>query len=81
MPNIKSAKKKMRQDVKRTKKNATYKRSIQDIMKKATQSAGADKSKHISESYAAIDKAAKKGVIHKNKAARMKSQISRKKVA
>ncbi len=71
----------MRQDIKRAKKNTTYKRAVEDIMKKATKSAGTDKAKLISESYSAIDKAAKKGVIHKNKAARLKSQMSRKKVA
>ena len=76
MPNIRSAKKKMRQDVKRTKNNHVYERAVQDIMKKVTT---ADKSDSlISKAYSVIDKAVKKRIIHKHKAARLKSRVGRK---
>ncbi len=71
MPLIKSAKKKLRQDKKRTVANATYKKKYKVAMKKVTGS--------LTKVYSAIDKAAKKGIIHKNKAARLKSQAARKK--
>lgn len=77
MPNIKSAKKKMRQDIKRKAKNTTYTNKIASIMKKAAKSTEKNKEKIISEAYSVIDKAAKKGIIHANKAGRMKRGVSR----
>lgn len=70
MPIIKSAKKKQRQDKKRQARNAGYIAKY----KKATR---ASAKKSVAESYKAIDKAAKKGVIHKNKAARLKSRVAK----
>jgi len=75
MPNIKSAKKKLRQDAKKAKRNMTYKKTLAKTMKNM----GKMKSKDLSKAFSTIDKAAKKGVIHKNKAARLKSRISRSK--
>lgn len=75
MPNIKSAKKKLRQDAKRTKSNMTYKKTLVKTVKNM----GKMKSKDLKSAHSIIDKAAKKGVIHKNKAARLKSRISRSK--
>lgn len=75
MPNIKSAKKKLRQDAKREKQNMTYKKTL----KKTVKNMGKMKSKDLKKAFSTIDKAAKKGVIHKNKAARLKSRISRSK--
>lgn len=76
MPNIKSAKKKLRQDAKRTKQNMTYKKTVSKTVKKM----GKMKSSDLKKAFSTIDKAAKKGVIHKNKAARLKSRISRSKL-
>ncbi len=73
MPNIKSAKKKLRQDAKKTKNNATYKKTL----KKTLKNMGKMKSKDLSSAHSVIDKAAKKGAIHKNKAARLKSKVSK----
>lgn len=78
MPNIKSAKKKMRQDVKRTAKNTMYRSKIDDLIKKVKKSGKkAKKEELVATAYSAIDKAAKKNVIHKNKAGRLKRSVSR----
>lgn len=75
MPIIQSAKKKLRKDVKRTKRNLKYKDLIKKAMKAAIQKKG-DKAV-LKKAYSIIDKAAKEKIIHKNKAARLKSRISK----
>ncbi|MFA9288790.1 MAG: 30S ribosomal protein S20 [Weeksellaceae bacterium] len=77
MPNIKSAKKKMKQDVKRTQQNGMYKSRVEDIMKDARKGKMENKATFLSEAYSKIDKAAKKMVIHANRAKRLKSRVSR----
>lgn len=84
MPIIKSAKKKLRQDIKRTKQNKVYElayKKIMDEVRKAKKGQSAGKQgksdELLKKAYKAIDKAAKKHIIHKNKAARLKSQASR----
>ena len=74
MPIIKSAIKKMRQNIKKTSQNALKKTRMKQVMKTAK---GSGKTQSISEAYKAIDKAKKAGIIHKNKAARLKSSISK----
>jgi small subunit ribosomal protein S20 len=75
MPNIQSAKKKARQDKKRTTRNESYRKSVKNAIKALT---GGKKVKvALQKAYSLIDKAAKKKVIHKNKAARMKARISK----
>jgi small subunit ribosomal protein S20 len=73
MPIIKSAIKKQRQDAKRTSSNKRYdhefKKALRDV-KKGT-------AKSLEDVYSKIDKAAKKNVIHKKKASRLKSLASR----
>ncbi len=73
MPIIKSAKKRVKQTRKATVRNARTKRSLRDSLKlfskKPTASA---KSKAESN----LDKAAKKGLVHKNKVARKKRQLA-----
>jgi len=78
MPIIKSAKKKLRQDVKRRQANKKYEASYKEAVKKAKKNQ--DQSKLtglIKKAFSAIDKAIKKNVIHKNKGARLKSSISK----
>lgn len=72
MPIIKSAIKKVKQDKKRAALNRTLSRKLKDALKKTKKGAF-----NISEVYSVIDHAAKKGVIHKNKAGRLKSQVSK----
>lgn len=74
MPIIKSAKKKLKQDRKKSKQNARYTHTLQEIMKKFKKK---DKKITLNTAYAAIDRTAKKRIIHPHKAARLKSQIAR----
>jgi len=78
MPNIKSAKKKMRKDVKREKNNAFYIRAIEKAFKLISRmKAGDASSENLKKAVSVIDKAAKRKVIHKNKAARLKSRVTK----
>ncbi len=74
MPVIKSAKKKLRQDKKRTAQNKKVKDTLKDVIKKAKKSPS---EKTVKEAVKIIDKAAKQNIIHKNKAARIKSALSK----
>ncbi len=58
----------MKQDKKKTKLNFSYKKAYKESIKGK---------KDIKEVYSKIDKATKKGVLHKNKAARLKSQYAK----
>lgn len=73
MPIIKSAKKRARTARKATVRNAKTKRSMRSALKAFTKSPSA---KTFSAGMSEIDTAAKKHVIHKNKAARMKQRLS-----
>lgn len=74
MPITKSAKKALRQTKRRTDKNKNWKQKLKSAIKKAE----TQKSKEaISYAFKIIDKSAKAGIIHKNKAARIKSRISK----
>ncbi len=72
MPIIKSAKKKLRVDKRRTKVNRVYRNKLKEALKEV----GEKKTKKsLQVAYRVIDRAAKKRVIHKNKAARIKSRL------
>jgi len=75
MPNIKSAKKKLRQDLKRTKRNDAARKKIRQTVKSANKEKQTES--FLKKAFSIIDRAAKKKVIHKNKAARLKSSISK----
>lgn len=74
MPIIKSAKKKLRQDKKRKLVNKKVKDTYKELLKdtRVAPSVAA-----IQQTVSSIDKAAKKGIIHPNKAARLKSALSK----
>ena len=80
MPIIKSAKKRVRVSAKAAARNSKTKRAMRETLKQfntAIKSGKTDKiSAAQSKAVSAIDVAAKKHVIHKNKAARKKSQLS-----
>jgi small subunit ribosomal protein S20 len=80
MPIIKSAKKRVKVSTKANIRNVKTKRTLRDTLKdfaKAVQSGKpADIIKTERAAMSAVDQAAKKAVIHKNKAARKKAQIS-----
>jgi small subunit ribosomal protein S20 len=75
MPNIKSAKKKLRQDIKRTKQHDLIRKKIKQTIKSAAKEKQGEV--FLKKAFSVIDKAVKKRVIHKNKAARLKSSISK----
>lgn len=80
MPIIKSAKKRVRVADKATARNRKTKRSIKGAIKAFQTSITGDKKKStalVSEAQSAIDTAVKKGVMHKNKAARKKAQLAK----
>ena len=80
MPIIKSAKKRVRVSEKATIRNAKTRRTLREAVKSFHKAIAGGKSAEIAETHksavSAIDTAAKKNVIHKNKAARKKSQLS-----
>ena len=73
MPIIKSAKKRVRTARKAAVRNSKTKRSLKSALKVF---ASSPSSKSHSSAQSNLDKAVKKGVIHKNKAARLKKRAS-----
>lgn len=76
MPNIRSATKKARQDKKQTARNDSYRKSIKRLYASLTKAKSVTKN-DVKKAYSLVDKAEKKKIIHKHKAARMKSWISK----
>jgi small subunit ribosomal protein S20 len=80
MPIIKSAKKRVKVAEKATARNFKTKRNLRDALKEFAKALQGGKEAEIVKAersaLSAIDHAAKKAVIHKNKAARKKSQVS-----
>lgn len=74
MPIIKQAKKKLRHDRKKAVATATMRRTLRTLIKKTRTTPTA---KTLSAVFGALDKAAKHHIIHKNKASRLKSRLSR----
>jgi small subunit ribosomal protein S20 len=74
MPVIKSAKKKLKADRKRESANKKAKAFIDLIIKKTQKKPD---EKNLTEAFKAIDKGVKKYIFHKNKAARIKSRLSK----
>jgi len=74
VPVLKHAKKKLRQDKVRTARN----KKLKDLFKKLVKEARATKSAEaVSKAFSSIDKAAKHHILPKNKAAHMKSSLSK----
>ncbi len=83
MPHLKSGKKRLRQNAKRRDHNRAVKKALKRQLK-AVQEVSTDKQapldqlkKEASAAVKKLDKAAARGVIHRNTAARKKSQIAR----
>lgn len=74
MPVIKSAKKKLRRDRKIEKTNKLFKNKFANALKEAKKSKTGEK---IKIAVKLTDIAVKKNLIHKNKAARIKSSLSK----
>ena len=76
MPNIKSAKKDMRKSRAAAVRNRAQRSALRTALKKAR--AGESTSETVLDAVSLLDRAARKGLIHPNKAARHKSQLARK---
>lgn len=79
MANIQSAKKRMRQNEKRRVHNRVFRTSARSRVKHVRELITAGKfdeaEQAMAVAYKALDKAAQKGIIHKNNAARRKSRL------
>ena len=76
MPNIKSAKKRVLVAKLRNERNKAAKTELKSVLKKA-RAEGADAAV-LTAATVKLDKAAGNGLIHKNKAARIKSRLAKK---
>ena len=80
MPNTKSAAKAYRQSVKRRSRNLSRKSAYKDIVKEFRKTAPTDPkgaSAMMAKLQQQLDKAAKTGIIKKNKASRLKSKAAK----
>ena len=82
MPNIKSAKKRVLVEQKRTARNQALKTNLKTTLKKFDVTVNAGDIDAVHEAYRVtvkkVDQAVGKGILHKNTAARKKSQLARK---
>ncbi len=79
MPNIKSAKKRVKVIATKTARNKAAKSALRTAIKKANvaiEASASDKDVVVREAVKKIDQAAAKGIIHKNTAARKKSAFA-----
>lgn len=75
MPNIKSAKKRVKVINNKTLRNKMIKSNLKTVLKKADADMSAEA---ITLAIKKVDQACAKGIMHKNKAARKKSQLAKK---
>ncbi len=80
MPNLKSAKKRMRIEEKRRARNHAVKSTVRTYVTKARNAMAADPNapeteEAIREAISNLDRAVSKGVLHRNNAARRKSRL------
>ncbi len=74
MPITAQASKKLRHDKKRTKETMVVRESLRTVIKSMRKAPSA---KTLTKVFQALDKAAKRNIIHKNKAARLKSNLAK----
>jgi len=81
MPQRKTAKKDLKQNKKRQQRNLQIKQSVKDAIKKLKRTVDSKdasiREKALAEVYKILDKAASKNIIHRNKASRKKSRLSK----
>lgn len=81
MPNIKSAKKRVKVIATKTLRNKSLNSNLKTTIKKAEAAladSSADKTAAVTLAIKKIDQAAAKGLLHKNTAARRKSRLAKK---
>lgn len=80
MPKIQSAKKALRQNIRRRKANIEKKTELKAVIKKYKKLISENKEeakKYLSQVYKKLDKSANVNLIKKNKASRVKSRLSK----
>ncbi|WP_041330952.1 30S ribosomal protein S20 [Roseiflexus castenholzii] len=80
MANTKSAEKRIRSNARRALRNKMYRSRVKTAIRKAERAifAGAPEPELVREAMSLLDRAAVKGIIHKNNAARRKSRLAKK---
>lgn len=81
MANHKATKKDMRQSAKRRERNKYYGKTTRNAIRDFRAADVKEVAGKLPEVVSMIDKLAKKGIIHKNKAANLKSKLSKKTIA
>ncbi|MBW3629627.1 MAG: 30S ribosomal protein S20 [Gemmatimonadetes bacterium] len=78
MPNVKSAEKRMRTAAKRAERNKAARSKLRTAVKKARQAeTGEEVNAAFLEAKSLLDRAARKRLVHPNKAARLKSRLAK----
>jgi len=80
MPIIKSAKKALRQNIRRRKINLKRKADLKSVIKQYKKLVSSNKEeakKYLAQVYKKLDKSAKVNLIKKNKASRLKSRLAK----
>jgi small subunit ribosomal protein S20 len=78
MANHSATQKDARQAAKRRDRNKYYGKTTRNAIRNLRAAGAAEASKQLPEVISMIDKLAKRGVIHKNKAANLKSKLTKK---
>lgn len=76
MPNIKSAKKRVKVTNSKNMQNKVFKSAMRTNLKKLNAGIEAKDAASLNEAYKIIDKAAAKGIMHKNTAANKKAKLA-----
>lgn len=77
MPNIKSAKKRVKINQAKAARNKAQKSALKTALKKAKAATGEDKQALVQAAIQKVDQAAAKGLLHKNNAAHKKSALAK----
>jgi len=81
MPQHKSSKKRLRQSAKANARNRATRSQVNTATKKVLSAVSGAAAEALEKAYSVLDKAVKRGVIHKNKAANQKSRLAKKAIA
>jgi len=77
VPRTKSAKKQQRQAKGRTQRNRAQRSALRTAVKKVRGTTGKDRDQAYRSAEQLLDRAARKGLIHRNTAARQKSRLAK----
>jgi len=77
MPNIKSAKRRMKLSAKARDRNRAERARIRTAIKRVRQATAADADQRLRDAVALLDRAANRRLVHPNRVARIKSGLTR----